>query len=112
VNSTGSLGSLSHTFAVGVWQPVVSVENNANLTGSATDLVAVYDPARSLTGSGTIASIAGACTLSSACSVAGTGTFSMSSKYPSGATKPAVSFSFSAPSFSFAASNPGWWLVG
>jgi hypothetical protein len=112
VNSTGSLGSRTHTFAVGVWQPVVSVENNANLTGSSTDLVAVYDPARSLTGSGTIASIAGACTLSSACSVAGTGTFSMSSKYPSGATKPAVSFSFSAPSFSFAASNPGWWLVG
>ena len=36
----------------------------------------------------------------------------MSSKYASGATKPAVSFSFSAPSFSFAASNPGWWLVG
>ena len=112
VNSTGSLGSRTHTFAVGVWQPVVSVENNANLTGSATDLVAVYDPARSLTGSGTIASIAGACKLSSACSVAGTGTFSMSSNYPSGATKPAVSFSFSAPSFSFAASNPGWWLVG
>ena len=110
--TTGSLGKLAHTYSkVGVYRPVVTVTNVANLSAQGTDTLAIYDPARSLTGNGSIASGPNSCKLSSTCAVAGTGSFSVSSSYPKGATVPSVAFTYTAPAFSMTASKSGWWLV-
>ena len=66
--------------------------------------VAVYDPARSATGSGTFASPSGACHLSSKCGGASTGTFAFNAGYAKGATKPTASFTFSVAGLSYSAS--------
>src|SRR5664280_2076213 len=63
--------------------------------------IAVYDPARTLTGSGTFVSSAGSCALGPKCAGASTGTFSFSASYAKGATKPTVCFSFSAAGVAF-----------
>ncbi|HEU6439981.1 MAG TPA: PKD domain-containing protein, partial [Terriglobales bacterium] len=63
--------------------------------------IAVYDPARTLTGSGTFVSSAGSCALGPKCAGASTGTFSFSASYAKGATKPTVCFSFSAAGVTF-----------
>jgi hypothetical protein len=65
--------------------------------------VAVYDPARSATGSGTFASPSGACHLSSKCAGASMGTFSFNAGYGKGATKPTASLTFSVAGLSYSA---------
>jgi len=74
--------------------------------------IAVYDPARTLTGSGTFSSPAGSCTLSAKCAGASTGTFSLSASYAKGATKPTVAFSFSATGVTFTATSADWSVAG
>jgi hypothetical protein len=74
--------------------------------------IAVYDPARTLTGSGTFPSPAGSCTLSPRCAGASTGTFSLSASYAKGATKPTVCFSFSAAGVTFTTTNADWFVAG
>jgi hypothetical protein len=74
--------------------------------------IAVYDPARTLTGSGTFSSPAGSCTLSAKCAGASTGTFSLSASYAKGATKPTVAFSFSATGVTFTATSADWFVAG
>ena len=65
----------------------------------------VYDPARTVTGSGTVSSPAGACQLTRACGVASMAGFSVTASYARGATRPTVSFSYSATGFSFTATG-------
>ncbi len=72
--------------------------------------VAVYDPARSVTGSGTFASPAGSCQLTQKCAGASTATFSMSASYAKGATKPTAKFTFSVFGLAFAATTVDWFI--
>jgi hypothetical protein len=70
--------------------------------------VAVHDPARTVSGSGTFASPAGSCTLSPKCAVASTASFSLSASYARGAKKPAGKFTFSAAGISLTATSYDW----
>jgi hypothetical protein len=72
--------------------------------------IAVYDPGRKLTGSGTLASWAGACHLPGKCSTAGTGTFNVSASYGAAST-PTVTFTFSAPGLTFTATSAAWFVA-
>ena len=74
-------------------------------------VIAVYDPARSESGSGTFASPAGSCTLTSNCAGASTATFSFSAAYAKGATKPTGTFTFTAAGLSFTATSFDWYMV-
>jgi hypothetical protein len=78
---------------------------------TAVPVIAIYDPARTLSGSGTFASPAGACTFSSKCAGASTATFSVSASYARGATKPTATFTFSAAGISFTATSFDWYMV-
>jgi PKD repeat protein len=71
----------------------------------------VYDPARTVTGSGTVSSPAAACQLTRACGVASTAGFSVAASYARGATKPTVSFSYSATGFSFTATGADYMVA-
>ena len=73
--------------------------------------LAVYDPARTLVGSGTFASSAGSCDLTPKCGVASTATFSMSASYGKGATKPTVAFTLSVSGVKFVATAADWFTV-
>jgi hypothetical protein len=73
--------------------------------------VAVYDPARTLTGSGTFASADTACRVSRSCAVASTGTFSISAKYAKGATTPTVSLTLTAKNFTFTSTSASWFVA-
>jgi hypothetical protein len=74
-------------------------------------VIAVYDPARTVTGSGTFPSPAGSCTITRLCSLASTGTFSLSASYAKGATSPTVSFTFSTSSVAFKATSAAWFVA-
>ena len=73
--------------------------------------IAVYDPARAITGSGTFPSPAGSCTLTRQCGAASTGTFSLSASYAKGAVKPTVCFKFSAAGVTFTATSADWFVA-
>jgi hypothetical protein len=67
--------------------------------------IVIYDPARTVTGSGKLSSPSDACLVTKACQVASTASFSLSARYAAGATKPTVNFSYTAAGFSFAATS-------
>jgi hypothetical protein len=73
--------------------------------------IAVYDPARTVSGSGTLPSPAGSCTLTRQCSVASTGSFSLNASYAKGATVPTVSFKFTAAGVTFTATSADWFVA-
>jgi hypothetical protein len=73
--------------------------------------IAVYDPARTVTGSGTFPSPAGSCKLTRQCGLESTGTFSLSASYAKGATKPTVCFKFSAAGVTFTATSADWFVA-
>jgi hypothetical protein len=84
--------------------------------GPATDwpawgVVGIYDPARTLAGSGSVISPANACLLTAKCGVASTAGFSVSAKYSKGATKPTVCIAYSAAGFSFTANSGDWFAA-
>jgi hypothetical protein len=88
----------------------VSDDQMAHVAGASV-VIAVYDPARSESGSGTFASPAGSCTLTSNCAGASTATFSFSAAYAKGATKPTGTFTFTAAGLSFTATSFDWYMV-
>ncbi|MGZ6315420.1 MAG: PKD domain-containing protein, partial [Candidatus Limnocylindrales bacterium] len=103
----------SHTYTrAGGYGVVVEVSDDqmAHVVTAASG-IAVYDPARTLSGSGTFASPAGACTFSSKCAGASTATFSVTASYARGATKPTATFTFSAAGISFTATSFEWYTV-
>lgn len=73
--------------------------------------IGIYDAARTSSGSGSVTAPAGSCLLSSKCAVASKADFSMSAKYAGGATKPTVSFSYSAIGFYFASTGADWFAA-
>ena len=105
--------SASHVYKTAGDYPVVVEVSDDQMAHVATavPVIAIYDPARSMSGSGTFASPAGACTLSSKCAVTSTATFSLSAAYPKGATKPTATFTFSATGISFTATSADWYMV-
>jgi PKD repeat protein len=114
--STYTLGSLvratsaTHSYAkVGIYTVTVNVSDGEVAADSAD--VAIYDPARTLTGSGTYASGVGFCQLTAKCNVASTGTLAVSAKYAAGATKPTVCLSLSAKEFTFKATTADWFVA-
>jgi PKD repeat protein len=72
--------------------------------------VAVYDPARTLSGSGTFASAAGSCQVTSKCGAASMASFSVSASYAKGATKPTAAFTFSVTGVTFVATSVDWFV--
>jgi len=70
--------------------------------------VAVYDPARTISGSGTFASPAGSCNLTRKCGLASAASFSVSGSYAKGATKPTAAFTFSVTGLTFVATSVDW----
>ena len=114
--STYTLGSLvratsaTHSYAkVGIYMVTVNVSDGEVAADSAD--VAIYDPARTLTGSGTYASGVGFCQLTAKCNVASTGTLAVSARYAAGATKPTVCLSLSAKEFTFNATTADWFVA-
>jgi hypothetical protein len=105
--------SASHTYTKPGDYPVVVEVSDDQMAHAVTAVpqIAVYDPARSVSGSGTFASPAGACTLASKCAGASTATFSLSAAYAKGATKPTGTFTFSAAGISFTATGFDWYMV-
>jgi hypothetical protein len=78
---------------------------------TAVPVIAIYDPARSVSGSGTFASPAGSCTLTPKCAGASTAAFTLSASYTKGATKPIAAFTFATAGMSFAATSFDWYIV-
>jgi hypothetical protein len=105
--------SASHTYKTAGDYPVVLELSDDQMAHVVTSVpvIAIYDPARTLTGSGTFASPAGACVLSSKCGVASTASFVISASYPKGATKPTATFTFSVTGLSFTATSFDWYMV-
>jgi hypothetical protein len=105
--------SASHTYRTAGDYSVVLELSDDQMAHAVTDIpvIAIYDPARTLTGSGTFASPAGACALSSKCAVASTATFTASASYAKGATKPTAKFTFSVTGLTFTATSFDWYTV-
>jgi PKD repeat protein len=103
----------SHTYAKAGDYPVVVEVSDDQMAHvmTAVPVIAIYDPARSVSGSGTFASPAGACTLASRCAGASMATFSLSAAYAKGSTKPTGTFTFSAAGISFTATTFDWYMV-
>lgn len=101
----------NHTYStVGLHYPYVQLGDSADTINYDSKL-AVYDPARTVAGSGTFPSWAGSCTLSTKCATASTGSFSLAASYAKGATKPTVSFGFTVNGLAFAASGADWLIA-
>ncbi len=110
-SATRSLTS-THVFAkAGLYPVYVYLTDWTIWISSTPGVVAIYDPSRSVSGSGSVPSPAGACQLSSKCGVASTATFSLSAKYAKGATKPTVALTFSAAGFSLSATGADWFVA-
>jgi hypothetical protein len=73
--------------------------------------IAIYDPARALSGSGTFSSPWSACTMTPQCAIASTARFSVSAFYAKGATRPTSSFTLSAAGISFVATGSDWYVL-
>ena len=102
----------SHVYAKAGFYTVGLVVSDGSSSGPSVTLPAViYDPARTLAGSGSIASPAAACKISTACSKAATAAFSVSASYAKNATKPTVSLAFSMTGLSFAATGADWFVA-
>jgi PKD repeat protein len=105
--------STSHTYKVASDYPVVLELSDDQMAHAVTAVagIAVYDPARTLMGSGTFASPAGACQLTTKCAAPSMATFAVSASYAKGATKPTAGFTFSAIGISFVATSFDWYIV-
>jgi PKD repeat protein len=108
-SSSGSF-SASHTYVkAGSFEVHLTVSDGSGSSVASRSLV-VYDPARTLSGSGSVASPTGACRMTTRCGVASTATFLVSAKYGKAAT-PTVSASFAARDFSFVATSAEWFVA-
>jgi PKD repeat protein len=108
-SSPGSF-SASHTYTkAGLYEVWLTVGDGSGSTVASRSLV-VYDPARTLAGSGSLASPAGSCRLSTRCGTASTAVFSISAKYGK-TSKPIVGVCFSAKDFSFSATSADWFVA-
>jgi PKD repeat protein len=105
--------SASHTYRTAAYYPVTVEVSDDGMAHAATGTanIVVYDPARSVSGSGTFASPAGACLLTSKCSAPSTANFTISAWYSNGATKPSGTFTFSVPGLSYAATSFDSYIV-
>jgi PKD repeat protein len=102
-------GSHTYTKAGDLWVNVVLAEVDLVYHDSE---VAVYDPGRTLSGSGSYVSRVGFCLLTAKCNVASTATLTVSAKYAAGATKPTVCLSLSAKEFTFKVTTADWFIAG
>ena len=102
----------SHVYAkAGLYSVKITVSDGQTGGSMVSSQVVVYDPARTLSGSGSLNSPAGSCRLSKGCSAAGTAGFSFSISYPKAATKPTMSMAFSVSGFSFVATSADWMVA-
>jgi PKD repeat protein len=103
----------SHVYSkAGFYKVKVTVSDGQASDSMEASQVVVYDPARTLSGSGSLTSPAGSCRLSKGCSAAGTAGFSLSVSYAKAATKPTLSLAFSVSGFSFDATAADWMVAG
>ena len=103
----------SHVYSRAGFYKVKLTVSDGQASGSMeASQVVVYDPARTLSGSGSLTSPAGSCRLSKGCSAAGTAGFSLSVSYAKAATKPTLSLAFSVSGFSFDATAADWMVAG
>jgi PKD repeat protein len=103
--------SASHTYSTaGDYYVYAQLGDSADYVYYDSEL-AVYDPARTVVGSGTFASVAGSCKLSAKCANASAGSFSLSASYAKGATKPTVCFSFRVNGLALTATGADWLIA-
>jgi hypothetical protein len=102
----------SHVYATAGLYPVyVNLTDWTVWVTGSSGVLPIYDPNRVLSGSGSFASVAGACQLSPKCGIASTGIFSVSARYARGASTPTVSFSYSAAAFAVNATSADWFVA-
>jgi hypothetical protein len=102
----------SHVYpAAGLYPISVSLGDWTDWTTALAGVLAIYDPNRELSGSGSVPSDSGACQLSTKCGVASTATFSVSAKYARGASTPTVVLAYSAAAFSVRATGADWFVA-
>jgi hypothetical protein len=96
-------------FKAGNYSPSVTIADSSPTTVSVG--LNVYDPARTLSASGSAVSPKGACLLTRSCGVAGTAGFSISASYAKNATKPTVSLAYSVTGISITASSADYFVA-
>jgi PKD repeat protein len=102
----------SHTYSkAGLYVVGLTVSDGTASGSAGAAELAIYDPARTVNGSGSLAAPAGACKLSTACSKAATASFSVKASYARNAPKPTASLSFSQTSFSLTATSADWFVA-
>jgi hypothetical protein len=102
----------SHVYAkAGFYSVKITVSDGQAGGSRVSSQVVVYDPARTLSGSGSLTSPTGSCRLSKSCSAAGTAGFSFRISYAKAATKPTMSMAFSISGFSFVATGADWMVA-
>ena len=102
----------SHVYAkAGFYSVKITVSDGQAVGSLVSSQVVVYDPARTLSGSGSLTSPAGSCRLSKSCSAAGIAGFSFGVSYAKAATKPTVNVAFSVSGFSFVATAADWMVA-
>lgn len=112
LSSTARSVTSSHTYSkAGLYVVGISVSDGTASGSAGAAELAIYDPARTVSGNGSIAAPAGACKLSTACSKAATASFSVKASYARNATKPTASLSFSQTSFSLTATSADWFVA-
>lgn len=104
--------SATHNYAAAGLYPVsLLLADGPDWTAATWGVLPVFDPARTLSGSGSIVSPAGACSLSSRCASTSVATFSVSAKYAKGAVKPTVTLTYSALGFKVSATSADWFVA-
>jgi hypothetical protein len=99
--------SSSHVYKkAGLYTVGLMLSDGAVVEWPASTEVAVYDPARTLSGSGAVTPPADWCQPLVKCPY--TETISVTAKYASGATKPTVSLTYTQASFKFVATGANW----
>ena len=103
----------SHAYAKsGIFVIQLAISDGQASTSLTGPQVLVYNPASTLSGSGSVASSKGACRLSAKCSAASTASFSVDARYAKGATRPSVSLTYSAHAFALKAAAADWFVSG
>jgi hypothetical protein len=112
LGSTGRSATRKHVYTrAGVFTLSMMLSDGPATDWPAWGVVGIYDPARTLTGSGSAVSPATACLLNAKCGVTSTAGFSVSAKYARGATKPTICIAYSAAGFNLTANSGDWFAA-
>jgi hypothetical protein len=112
LGSAGRSASSKHVYTrAGVYTLSMMLSDGPATDWPASGVVGIYDPARTLSGSGSVVSPANACLLSARCGVDSTAVYNVNAKYAKGATRPTVCIAYSAAGFSLTASSADWFAA-